>query len=512
MMRKYFPLEASERLFVAIEEDDVVDAQVSLPPTIALSCTTEIIHDNYALCLQFWLNGVNRQELLRLVRKQAKGDELTADERKQFKYMRARYKHLRFAQRLYLKKHQAGFLFGKTTVFLGRFQDGFRNGKKNIVSYYGNLLRIYLSSPVWSLVNYSLRHSQLESVSSFIAYRQKQMHTLKEIIAKPRLTGREFHDVRKIISQQVSYYDTLRSLDPENKEALQISRFLAAINGLMGDKHDDMVADDMENRQSYDALVALVAGILWTVSLGAIDEWVASPLQQQALQIKSTATALGEDDDITGNMLWARRGNEFVTVKSLNEQGQPVGVEIFHYRDDLSLESYIYARSATIEDDKTWILHGVNHKKWLNGKETLETLDNLAWQSAFTSMDLEELSMPGNTFSVRQLNHYIHYLQETGQPSSEYRLALWEKLGQPILTLAMILLAVPFTFSAPRSPGMGSRLAVGVIVGLLTWISYQIMVNLGLLFALSAPVTALGLPIAFVLVALSLVYWYDRQH
>ncbi len=96
MMRKYFPLEASERLFVAIEEDDVVDAQVSLPPTIALSCTTEIIHDNYALCLQFWLNGVDRQELLRLVRKQAKGDELTADERKQFKYMRARYKHLRF--------------------------------------------------------------------------------------------------------------------------------------------------------------------------------------------------------------------------------------------------------------------------------------------------------------------------------------------------------------------------------------------------------------------------------
>ncbi|HGV1639707.1 TPA: hypothetical protein ACNB2F_002486, partial [Escherichia coli] len=151
--------------------------------------------------------------------------------------------------------------FGKTTVFLGRFQDGFRNGKKNIVSYYGNLLRIYLSSPVWSLVNYSLRHSQLESVSSFIAYRQKQMHTLKEIIAKPRLTGREFHDVRKIISQQVSYYDTLRSLDPENKEALQISRFLAAINGLMGDKHDDMVADDMENRQSYDAPLALDSDI-----------------------------------------------------------------------------------------------------------------------------------------------------------------------------------------------------------------------------------------------------------
>ena len=261
MMRKYFPLEVIERLFIAVDDNDVIDTQVSLPPTITLRCSPEIIHANYALCLRFWLDGVNRKELLRLTLKQAKGKILTDDERKKYKYMRARYKHLRFAQRLYLKKHKAGFLFGKTTVFLGRFQDGFRNGKKNIVSYYGNLLRVYLSSPVWSLVNYSLRHSQLESVSGFIAYRQKQMHTLKEIIAKPRLTGREFHDVRKIISQQVSYYDTLRSLDPENKEALQISPFLASITGLMGYKHEDMVADDMENRQSYDAPVALDSDI-----------------------------------------------------------------------------------------------------------------------------------------------------------------------------------------------------------------------------------------------------------
>ncbi|MFP1462293.1 LPS export ABC transporter permease LptG [Escherichia coli] len=298
---------------------------------------------------------------------------------------------------------------------------------------------------------------------------------------------------------------------------VELSPFIALLGGIVGlgqlSKNSELTAIRSTGFSIFRiALVALVAGILWTVSLGAIDEWVASPLQQQAMQIKSTATALGEDDDITGNMLWARRGNEFVTVKSLNEQGQPVGVEIFHYRDNLSLESYIYARSATIKDDKMWILHGVNHKKWLNGKETLDTSDNLAWQSAFTSMDLEELSMPGILFSVRQLDHYyIHYLQETGQPSSEYRLALWEKLGQPILTLAMILLAVPFTFSAPRSPGMRPHLA-RCHRWLTHLISYQIMVNLGLLFALSAPVTALGLPIAFVLVALSLVYWYDRQH
>lgn len=257
MIEKRFAPEVTQRLFTAVEEDDYVDAQVSLPPVIDLHCTSEIIHSNYALCLQFWEEGVQRRDLLALTLKQASGVELSAAERLQYKYMRARYKHLRFAQRLYLQKHQAGFLFGKTTVYLGRFQDGFRNQKKDVITFYARLLRVYLSSPIWGLVRYRLRHSRLARVDNFVACRRAQMQALKTIIAKPKLTGREFHDVRKIISQQVSYYDTLRSIDPENREARQVSRFLAAINGLMGDKHDEMVADDMENRLAYETPVAL---------------------------------------------------------------------------------------------------------------------------------------------------------------------------------------------------------------------------------------------------------------
>lgn len=257
MIEKRFAPEVTQRLFTAVEEDDYVDAQVSLPPVIDLHCTSEIIQSNYALCLQFWEEGVQRRDLLDLTLKQASGVELSAAERLQYKYMRARYKHLRFAQRLYLQKHQAGFLFGKTTVYLGRFQDGFRNQKKDVITFYARLLRVYLSSPIWGLVRYRLRHSRLASVDNFVACRRAQMQALKTIIAKPLLTGREFHDVRKIISQQVSYYDTLRSIDPENHEARQVSRFLAAINGLMGDKHDEMVADDMENRLAYETPVAL---------------------------------------------------------------------------------------------------------------------------------------------------------------------------------------------------------------------------------------------------------------
>ncbi|MBO1503403.1 hypothetical protein JKX24_19330 [Serratia proteamaculans] len=250
--RKKFSTETIQLLFTAVETDDIVEADIHLPQHIDLQCSYESIQDNYALCLQFWQDGFTRQELLRLVNDFLKDVELSAATRMRYKYIRARYKHLRFAQRLYSKKHNSSHLFHLTTVVLGHFQDAFRNGNKENLKLYGNILRILLSKPIWSLVNYALRHIHLETESNFIAYRQEQMRELQRLIADPQLTGKQFHDVRKIISQQVSFYDTLRSIDPSNREARQISRFLAAINGLMGDRHDVMVADKLAGGKSYD--------------------------------------------------------------------------------------------------------------------------------------------------------------------------------------------------------------------------------------------------------------------
>jgi hypothetical protein len=49
---------------------------------------------------------------------------------------------------------------------------------------------------------------------------------------------------------QVSYYDTVRSFGP-NEHAYRMSRYLAAINGLMGLRHDEMVADALSGRRDY---------------------------------------------------------------------------------------------------------------------------------------------------------------------------------------------------------------------------------------------------------------------
>lgn len=292
---------------------------------------------------------------------------------------------------------------------------------------------------------------------------------------------------------------------------IDLGPFIALLGGIVGlgqlSKSGELTAIRTTGYSIFNiAMVMLSGGLMLIVALGAIDEWIASPMQQQALQIKTHS-----NHDTSGNILWARRGNEYVTVKSLDAHHNPEGIELFYYRADRSLSRYIYAQTATLSDNGTWRLEGVNQKEWSNGKETTETKENAVWSSLFADMSLEELTLPGSSFSVKQLGHYISYLKSTGQPRLEFTLALWLKLGHPLLILAMILLAVPFTFSAPRDPGLGSRLAVGVIVGLLTYVCNQIIVNLGLLYSLNVQMTTLAPPILLLAVALLLVYRFDRQ-
>jgi lipopolysaccharide export system permease protein len=259
------------------------------------------------------------------------------------------------------------------------------------------------------------------------------------------------------------------------------------------------------------ALATAAAGLLLTAGLAALDEWVASPLQQRGLQMRSAAVASADEAVNAKGTLWARQGAEVARIDALAAHNQPLGIEIFRFNPDNSLASYVHADSATPLKAGTWRLNRVNLKQWNNGVQTFQTLDSLQWTSIFSSVHLKELTLPSDSFSIRQLSRYIHFLNATDQPADQYSIALWQKFGRPLLTLAMILLAVPFTFVQQRSPGLGSRLAVGATVGLLTYVGNQIIVNLGLLFALNPLVTTLLPPLLILAVALALVYRFDRH-
>ena len=255
-----FPAETLRRLFDAVDVDDIVDAHVALPDPIVLAGPEESIRQCYALCLQFWEDGFTREDALRLVEKLLRNEGLSADERLEFKHIRARYKHLRFAQRLYSKHHRSDFLFDLTTRVFGKLQDAFRSGRRSGIVRHGFMLRVLLSKPVWWVVRRSMENTRLTSEAELIAFQKTEIQGLRKAMADTAFAGHEFHTVRKNISMQVSFYDTLRTLGP-NDHAVRMSRFLAAINGLMGSRHDEMVAEAHSGQRDYDTPAPLAGDI-----------------------------------------------------------------------------------------------------------------------------------------------------------------------------------------------------------------------------------------------------------
>ncbi|WP_409282245.1 LPS export ABC transporter permease LptG [Pseudomonas putida] len=259
------------------------------------------------------------------------------------------------------------------------------------------------------------------------------------------------------------------------------------------------------------ALAAVCAGALLTLSLSALDEWVASPLQQRALQMRNAAINRGDDTPGSKGTLWARQGNQVARVETLATNDRPVNIEVFDFATNLTLTRYIHAEHATVLEGGIWKLENVNLKQWHDGRQTQTTLDHLQWPTIFSTSQLRELTLPSESFAIEQLIRYIRFLDHSGQPFAQYSIALWQKLARPILTLAMILLAIPFTFTQQRAPGMGSRLAIGASIGLLTYVGSQIIANLGLLWAIPAPLTTLLPPLVMLGLALLLVLRFDRH-
>lgn len=252
----------------------------------------------------------------------------------------------------------------------------------------------------------------------------------------------------------------------------------------------------------------LGAGATLAVALGAMDEFVASPLQQKALQVRAQAIAsAGKEGSV-----WARKDNQLVRIGNLRLGRIPTHIEIFDFNDSDELREYIFADYADIQSDGLWRLNNVQLKHWNEeGRENIQQLDQMSWHSVLRDTRLKEITLPAESLSARQLHRYVQFLKNTGQPAAQYEVAFWQKFGLPLLTLAMILFAVPFTFAQVRSAGLGSKLALGAIVGLLIYVSNQIVVNLGLLFKLNTLSIAI-LP-SFVLlgVAVVIVRRFDRE-
>ncbi|CDH43236.1 MAG: LPS export ABC transporter permease LptG [Candidatus Competibacteraceae bacterium] len=237
---------------------------------------------------------------------------------------------------------------------------------------------------------------------------------------------------------------------------------------------------------------ALQAGLLLSLVVLAIGEFVAPPLEQAAREQRAVAKT--ENLAIRGGRgFWARDGDYFIHVRAVLPGVRLVDIHIFKINPgSAQLETLTAAQGARYVEGH-WLLEEVNRSS-LNGDEVqTEHLAQLSVVSAISPQILDVLAANPDELSIRDLRIYVTYLEGNGLDAQNYRLALWRKLLAPLAYMAMLVVAMPFVFGPSRSSGAGQRIVIGLLLGLLFFLFNYLLGNVVLLYGLP-PLVGAGLP------------------
>ena len=240
-----------DALFEAILIDDVVDAATRLPDRIVFDYPADTLRSCFVLCRALWRDGFDRSMLIGMSTQLIRGKPLDDSQRRQFKAVRAKFKHFRYAYRLYGVEHRVPSLLDRVTIVMGKLQDAIRNRHRLASIGHALSLRLLLLAPYVRRLEREAHDVAMSGAASFRAMFEEDAARLSTLAGQPMISGRELHAGRKIIGRHVSFYDTLRTLAPSS-DAYAMSRSLSAINGLMGELHDRLVERKLVDPRSYD--------------------------------------------------------------------------------------------------------------------------------------------------------------------------------------------------------------------------------------------------------------------
>ncbi len=77
--------------------------------------------------------------------------------------------------------------------------------------------------------------------------------------------------------------------------------------------------------------------------------------------------------------------------------------------------------------------------------------------------------------SIVSLWKNINYREGSGLTTQNLKSAFWQRAMQPVTTIVMICLGVPFIFGSLRGASMSSRILTGIVVGFIFYVVNQFL-------------------------------------
>ncbi len=199
---------------------------------------------------------------------------------------------------------------------------------------------------------------------------------------------------------------------------------------------------------------------------------VVTPHSETAAQ-RSRAEAMQQNINQQSDFgLWIRDNMTYVNVGEVLPDASLLKVRVFEFDRNGRLRSLVYARTGTYQ-------YGAERWRLQDIKQTLietDSAESKAVPAAYWSTDvgpeiLSAFLIRPDQLSAWYLNIHIHHLRANNQDTSAYELAFWSKVMTPLATATMVILAVPFVFSQVRSGSFGRNLFIGIMLGLVFFVT-----------------------------------------
>lgn len=234
-----------------------------------------------------------------------------------------------------------------------------------------------------------------------------------------------------------------------------------------------------------------------------VGEYIAPPLEQLGQSNKAIQrSGNGAINSTLGT--WQKIGAEFIHINAIAPGGELLyGVTRYRIDDARKIVASSFAESANYrrrENGGYWQLDNVQETRFEQGRVVTQTYPEVDWQVDLSPNLLSVLIMVPDRQSISGLYRFARFFESEGLDSTEYLLAFWKKLLQPVATLALVILAISFVFGSLRESTMGVRVFIAIAIGLGFTIVQRLMEPVSLLYGFS-PLLAVLTPILIALAA-----------
>jgi lipopolysaccharide export system permease protein len=252
----------------------------------------------------------------------------------------------------------------------------------------------------------------------------------------------------------------------------------------------------------------ILMGAVLAVLTFLFGEYVAphSERRAQQLWIQATNSVVAQ---AFRSGLWVKDDNSFVNVQEINADTSLKNVKIYEFDATYKLKSISFAKRGEHVAENKWRITDVEQTVFDEKGATLKKIADANWNSVLTPSILTVLREKPGQMSVQDLAAFVEHLKDNNQDTNRYEIAYWSKIVYPLAVMVMMLLAVPFSSFQKRAGGVGAKIFVGIMLGLVFHFVNRLFAHIGQLNDWP-PFLSASLP-SWVFLTLALVMLYRVQ-